>query len=407
MDNIYENAIKNIKSSLYDVMIIEQDNLNSLENKMLVSAEEEKEILKEKIALKKETLNNLRTNTQELEKNLEVLDNFDNELINNKEKVEELVNDSIENTESKEQEEKEEPVNEPIEDTEIKEQEVEEPENDSIEDTESKEQEEKEEPENDSIEDTEIKEQEEKEEPENDYIEDTESKEQEEKEPENDSIEDTEIKEKEEPENDSIEDTEIKEQEEKEEPEKKEEPENEPIEDTEIKEQEKEESENDNIKDIDIPIVNNSSESQDQNTEEVNNESKYRFIKNTNNPVKAILVTKEQEEKLSQSLEKQEYIQVVKENLKDLKPFDSNDLEQIRNQDMIENQEFQKELEKQIQKNIEAGVDKERQIEDLMVKANIYTNEGESDKAEIIYNKINELQNGSELKENPVMVKAA
>lgn len=291
-NNIYENAIKNIKSSLYDVMIIEQDNLNSLENKMLVSAEEEKEILKEKIALKKETLNNLRTNTQELEKNLEVLDNFDNELINNKEKVEE--------------------------------------------------------PENDSIEDTEIKEQE-----------------------------------REEPENDSIENTEIKEQE------------------------EKEESENDNIKDIDIPIVNNSSESQDQNTEEVNNESKYRFIKNTNNPVKAILVTKEQEEKLSQSLEKQEYIQVVKENLKDLKPFDSNDLEQIRNQDMIENQEFQKGLEKQIQKNIEAGVDKERQIEDLMVKANIYTNEGESDKAEIIYNKINELQNGSELKENPVMVKAA
>ena len=108
------------------------------------------------------------------------------------------------------------------------------------------------------------------------------------------------------------------------------------IEDTESKEQEKEESVNDNIKDIDIPIVNNSSESQDQNTEEVNNESKYRFIKNTNNPVKAILVTKEQEEKLSQSLEKQEYIQVVKENLKDLKPFDSNDLEQIRNQDMIE-----------------------------------------------------------------------
>ena len=106
-------------------------------------------------------------------------------------------------------------------------------------------------------------------------------------------------------------------------------------------------------------------------------------------------------------MEKQEYIQVVKENLKDLKPFDSNDLEQIRNQDMIENQEFQKELEKQIQKNIEAGVDKERQIEDLMVKANIYTNEGESDKAEIIYNKINELQNGSELKESPVMVKAA
>ena len=106
-------------------------------------------------------------------------------------------------------------------------------------------------------------------------------------------------------------------------------------------------------------------------------------------------------------MEKQEYIQVVKENLKDLKPCDSNDLEKIRNQDMIENQEFQKELEKQIQKNIEAGVDKERQIEDLMVKANIYTNEGESDKAEIIYNKINELQNGSELKENPVMVKAA
>ena len=310
MDNIYENAIKNIKSSLYDVMIIEQDNLNSLENKMLVSAEEEKEILKEKIALKKETLNNLRTNTQELEKNLEVLDNFDNELINNKEEIEEPVNNSIEDIEIKEQE-NEEPENDSIEDTEIKEQEIEEPENDSIEDTESKEQE------------------------------------------------------------------------------------------------EKEESENDNIKDIDIPIVNNSSESQDQNTEEVNNESKYRFIKNTNNPVKAILVTKEQEEKLSQSLEKQEYIQVVKENLKDLKPFDSNDLEQIRNQDMIENQEFQKELEKQIQKNIEAGVDKERQIEDLMVKANIYTNEGESDKAEIIYNKINELQNGSELKENPVMVKAA
>ena len=328
MDNIYENAIKNIKSSLYDVMIIEQDNLNSLENKMLVSAEEEKEILKEKIALKKETLNNLRTNTQELEKNLEVLDNFDNELINNKEEIEEPVNNSIEDIEIKEQE-NEEPENDSIEDTEIKEQEIEEPENDSIEDTESKEQE-------------------------------------------------------------------------------KEEPVNEPIEDTESKEQEeKEESENDNIKDIDIPIVNNSSESQDQNTEEVNNESKYRFIKNTNNPVKAILVTKEQEEKLSQSLEKQEYIQVVKENLKDLKPFDSNDLEQIRNQDMIENQEFQKELEKQIQKNIEAGVDKERQIEDLMVKANIYTNEGESDKAEIIYNKINELQNGSELKENPVMVKAA
>ena len=385
MDNIYENAIKNIKSSLYDVMIIEQDNLNSLENKMLVSAEEEKEILKEKIALKKETLNNLRTNTQELEKNLEVLDNFDNELINNKEKVEELVNDSIEDTESKEKE-VEEPENDSIEDTEIKEkEEIEEPENDSIEDTEIKEKE-VEEPVNDSIEDTEIKEQEEKEEPENDSIEDTESKEQEEKE---------------EPVNDSIEDTESKEQEEKEEPV------NDSIEDTEIKEQEVEEPVNDNIKDIDIPIVNNNSESQDQNTEEVNNESKYRFIKNTNNPVKAILVTKEQEEKLSQSLEKQEYIQVVKENLKDLKPFDSNDLEQIRNQDMIENQEFQKELEKQIQKNIEAGVDKERQIEDLMVKANIYTNEGESDKAEIIYNKINELQNGSELKENPVMVKAA
>ena len=134
MDNIYENAIKNIKSSLYDVMIIEQDNLNSLENKMLVSAEEEKEILKEKIALKKETLNNLRTNTQELEKNLEVLDNFDNELINNKEEIEEPVNNSIEDTEIKEQE-KEEPENDSIEDTEIKEQEKEEPENDSIEDT--------------------------------------------------------------------------------------------------------------------------------------------------------------------------------------------------------------------------------------------------------------------------------
>lgn len=113
-----------------------------------------------------------------------------------------------------------------------------------------------------------------------------------------------------------------------------------------------------------------------------------KFRKTTSILTKAILVRKEQLEKLAKSRIKQRAV------LDTLHVFAGVEQFQQTQQALAEKKIA---LDTEIEESIESGIngdkniDKERQIEDLMVKANVYYNAGETQKAQELYDQISKL----------------
>lgn len=113
-----------------------------------------------------------------------------------------------------------------------------------------------------------------------------------------------------------------------------------------------------------------------------------KFKKTTNILTKAILVRKEQLEKLAKSRIQKRAV------LDTLDVFAGVEQFQQTQQALAEKKLA---LDTSFKESIEAGItgdrkaDKERQIEDLMVKANVYYNAGETQKAQELYNQISKL----------------
>lgn len=112
------------------------------------------------------------------------------------------------------------------------------------------------------------------------------------------------------------------------------------------------------------------------------------FKKTTKNTVKAILVRQEQLKKLADSRKKQRVLMDAKKVFEGYKYMD--DVKDVVNDKLIQEQNKEGKLIDQIGTGEITG-DKERLIEDLMVKASIYYNEGETLKAQEIYDQISKL----------------
>ena len=125
------------------------------------------------------------------------------------------------------------------------------------------------------------------------------------------------------------------------------------------------------------------------------------FQKTTKIATKAILVRQDQLTKLKASRAKQKQIITamgIFNGYRYMAPVVN------KMNDTLQNEELKEQtLAQEIGLNDENYQDVERQIEDLMVKANIYSSEGETAKAENLYNKINELS--AKLDKNPVKEK--
>lgn len=125
------------------------------------------------------------------------------------------------------------------------------------------------------------------------------------------------------------------------------------------------------------------------------------FQKTTKIATKAILVRQDQLTKLKASRAKQKQIITamgIFNGYRYMAPVVN------KMNDTLQNEELKEQtLAQEIGLNDENYQDIERQIEDLMVKANIYSSEGETAKAENLYNKINELS--AKLDKNPVKEK--
>ena len=157
--------------------------------------------------------------------------------------------------------------------------------------------------------------------------------------------------------------------------------------------------------DIEIPVVDNNEEDDkelDEAIKSVDNQleaaqkideemekvpeneltsEKLAFTKENKNVIKAILVKQTQLNNLKASREKQKQI------VSTLGLF--NDYSYLTNtQNALEGSLKAKE---KINIEVDVNADKERQIEDLMVKASVYTSEGDTEMAQAIYDKINEL----------------
>lgn len=129
---------------------------------------------------------------------------------------------------------------------------------------------------------------------------------------------------------------------------------------------------------------------EEDNTEEVadNTEVLYAFNKENKISPKAIMVKDDQYSKLLSSCDKQI------EKITPIGTFDGYDYE-ISTAHALSGDIVDEDIEKQIELDSKKYDDVERFIEDLTVKASIYTNEGEIDKANTINKKISELKSGS------------
>lgn len=125
------------------------------------------------------------------------------------------------------------------------------------------------------------------------------------------------------------------------------------------------------------------------------------FQKTTKIVTKAILVRQDQLTKLKASRAKQKQIITamgIFNGYRYMVPVVNKMNDTLQNEKLKEQT-----LAQEMGLNDENYQDVERQIEDLMVKANIYSSEGETEKAENLYNKINELS--VKLDKNPVKEK--
>ena len=113
------------------------------------------------------------------------------------------------------------------------------------------------------------------------------------------------------------------------------------------------------------------------------------FKKITKKVTKAILVRQDQLQKLAASRKKQKALVEAKGAFAGYKYMED---VQTTIDNVLENeQEVEQQLMNQTGLTNEYSMDKERQIEDLMVKANIYYSEGETDKAQELYEQISRL----------------
>lgn len=136
------------------------------------------------------------------------------------------------------------------------------------------------------------------------------------------------------------------------------------------------------------PVLNIETENKNQDPTNNNENNKLAFTKSTKNITKAILVKQNQLENLKSSVEKQE------KTLETLGLFEGYNYFENTKKALSTSLEKEKNLEAEL-KLVETPTDPDqidRLIEDYTVKANIYNSEGETEKAQILFAKIEELK---------------
>lgn len=384
-DGRYSKAVNNVKAALFDILAVEKSKTTNLEKELKSASEEDKDAIEKKLAEQKENLDKIVSNVDDIVLSIEKLDSINIKLSNidtndlakavsdvGEESVNEAFNEDLKNIDDeKKQVESDikEKVDEVVENTDLDENKKQE-----LEDN------------------TNIVASEDEEEPtlkisleeENDEEESTDEGE------ESSEVEDNEEQEEV---NTDIEIPVVDGNDESD------------TDEEESVDTDEDENEEDVDLDIEIPVVDNN-EADDKELDEaiksVDNQleaaqkideemekvpkteltsEKLAFTKENKNVIKAILVKQTQLNNLKASREKQKQI------VSTLGLF--SDYSYLKNtQNALEGSLKAKE---KIDIKIDVNADKERQIEDLMVKASVYTSEGDTEMAQAIYDKINEL----------------